>query len=330
MTEESSHTSTAPHIIPPASEESPTRVRSAFSSGATKLGRHRIDSPHRSVTDDKQRESSKRYRTRSSSQLLEDLMQHPLDPMFEDATLTAHTITPVRRYITQFFSFLICVAVGIAGTQVVRNLQGDSREKVRTELASQVTSATQDAQRLENSVRQQRSELSRLTRQSQSEAETVEKLQNTNITTAQSAVVGDGLVVTLTDSVSANDSSPQGRVTDGQNNTKVTDNQLQYIISLLWAGGAEAISVNDLRLGPQTSVRAAGDTILIGVTGIQSPYTIQAIGDASQMESASRARGRTEQMLRSAGIGITFAHRGGLQLPAASTLVNDYARKEKE
>ncbi len=328
MTDES----VAPHIIPPSDGKTPQRTRSTFSSGAARLGRHRIDSNTTSANSSKSG-SSREYptgRRHSSSQLLEDLMQHPLDPMFEDATLTAHTITPVRRIITQIVSFILCVAVGIAGTQVVRNLQGDSREKVRNELASQVTSASQNAQNLANEVRQQRSELSRLTQQSQNEAGTIEKVQSTNISTAQSAVTGDGLVITLTNPNSSSDTSTQGRVTDGQNAAQLTDTQLQYIVSLLWAGGAEAISVNDQRLGPQTSIRSAGETILIGVTGIQNPYVVRAIGDASQMESVVKSNGNIENMFRSAGIGITFSHSTGLQLPAASTLVNDRARKEKQ
>lgn len=47
----------------------------------------------------------------------------------------------------------------------------------------------------------------------------------------------------------------------------------------MFQNGAEAIAINGNRLGAQTSIRKAGGHILIGMTAIQSPYTIEAIGD---------------------------------------------------
>ncbi|MCB5622946.1 DUF881 domain-containing protein, partial [Bifidobacterium animalis] len=46
----------------------------------------------------------------------------------------------------------------------------------------------------------------------------------------------------------------------------VTDTDLQLLVSLMWTAGAEAISINDNRLGVQTSIRTAGNSILIGTT----------------------------------------------------------------
>ena len=69
----------------------------------------------------------------------------------------------------------------------------------------------------------------------------------------------------------------------------MTDADLQQLVSLLWQSGAEAMAVNGYRLGVQTSIRTAGQTILIGVNSIESPYTIQAIGDKNTLAHAVSA-----------------------------------------
>ena len=66
----------------------------------------------------------------------------------------------------------------------------------------------------------------------------------------------------------------------------VTDADLRLLVRLLWQAGAEGIAINGNRLGVQTSVRKAGSNILVGVTAVTSPYTIQAIGDRDTLASA--------------------------------------------
>ncbi|WP_018143657.1 DUF881 domain-containing protein [Alloscardovia criceti] len=320
------NSSAIPSIIPPRKDEEVIRTRSAFSSEAGKLGKHRIDNDPHSQNHDVR--ALHRSADKSSSQLLDDLMRHPLDPMFEDSTLTAHTITKTQKIITQIISFILCVIVGIAGTQVVRSLQGASREKVRLELATQLSASSQQAQDLEAQINQQRSELNELTKQTTGEQQTIQKIQATTISTAQSAVQGDGAMITITNPSSSSSNDTTGRVTDGQDDNYVTDAQLQYVVSLLWAGGAEAISINELRLGPQTSIRAAGETILIGVTGIQSPYVIRAIGDYSQLEGT--AKSKAVELFKELGISTSFVRGSNMQLPAASTASLTHARKGSE
>ena len=143
------NSSPVPSVIPPQlNEEAQQRSRVTFSSDAGKLSKRRIET--RSSQNSQSARSQSR-RTPKSSQLLEDLMRHPLDPLFEDATLTAHTISRTQRIITHIISFILCVVVGFGGSQAVRILQGQSREKVRAQLAAQLVATTKNAQDLENS-----------------------------------------------------------------------------------------------------------------------------------------------------------------------------------
>ena len=58
------------------------------------------------------------------------------------------------------------------------------------------------------------------------------------------------------------------------------------VVNALWAAGAEAISVNGQRIGPDTFVRTAGSAILVNVTPVSSPYEVTAIGDSNALSVA--------------------------------------------
>lgn len=66
----------------------------------------------------------------------------------------------------------------------------------------------------------------------------------------------------------------------------VADSDLLRIINELNAGGAEALAINGIRLGPRTQVRTVGQGIYVGVQGVQPPYEIAAIGEPATLEKA--------------------------------------------
>lgn len=67
----------------------------------------------------------------------------------------------------------------------------------------------------------------------------------------------------------------------------LSEAELVHIVNLLWYSGAEAISINDIRITPQTGIKTAGSGIAIGSTGRVFPgekISIKAIGDKNRME----------------------------------------------
>lgn len=62
--------------------------------------------------------------------------------------------------------------------------------------------------------------------------------------------------------------------------------QLELLINELWAAGAEAVSVNNYRLGNTTGFSCAGTTILIDTRRLAPPYIIEAIGDPVNLKNA--------------------------------------------
>jgi uncharacterized protein YlxW (UPF0749 family) len=60
---------------------------------------------------------------------------------------------------------------------------------------------------------------------------------------------------------------------------------IQDVVNLLLAGGAEGISVNDHRISPLTSYRGSGGTILIDQgPPLKAPFHVVAVGNRSEME----------------------------------------------
>ena len=105
---------------------------------------------------------------------------------------------------------------------------------------------------------------------------------------------------------------------------------MQIIISRLWAYKADGIAINGIRLGLQSSIRLAGNNILIGTTPITSPYTIEAIGDARELSAAVDAEHnpRFNEMLRKYGISVTISSQRSLTLPAAGMVKINYAKEK--
>lgn len=96
------------------------------------------------------------------------------------------------------------------------------------------------------------------------------------------SVSGPGIVVTL-------DDAPVDFQLDDRTNVNATvvhQQDVDAVMNALWRGGAEAISVQDVRVGAATPVRCIGNVILVGSQSFSPPYNIAAIGDTDTMVRA--------------------------------------------
>jgi uncharacterized protein YlxW (UPF0749 family) len=86
-------------------------------------------------------------------------------------------------------------------------------------------------------------------------------------------VTGPGVVVEMRD-------SPLRRSPTGDPNDLVIHQQdIQAVVNALWAGGAEAMSINGERLSSDSAVRCVGNTLLLHGSVYAPPYRSSAIGD---------------------------------------------------
>jgi len=149
---------------------------------------------------------------------------------------------------------------------------------------------------------------------------------------ASTTVTGPGLLVTVTDpGVGRNlsDASKQ-RVSGSQQ--IILDRDLQLVVNSLWASGAEAISIGDVRIGPNVTIRQAGGAILVDNKPISSPYSVRAIGPPGELRDAfDRTPGlyRLRLLEMSYGVVVRVDGRSGpdLTLPAGALRDVRYAKQ---
>ena len=112
------------------------------------------------------------------------------------------------------------------------------------------------------------------------EAEIKKKLDNARMQLGLVDVKGPGIIITLTPKTSIFGTNTSDSV------RTITEDELVYLVNTLWYSRAEAISINDIRITPQTGIKNAGSSISIGSAGRVDPSSeivIKVIGDKSKL-----------------------------------------------
>ncbi len=91
-------------------------------------------------------------------------------------------------------------------------------------------------------------------------------------------VKGAGITITL------NDKADYDPINDPIESV-IHDSTINYVINILWAGGARAISFNDVRLTAVSEINCVGPTILSYGVRQMPPYVISAIGPIDDLVS---------------------------------------------
>ncbi|NMM96143.1 hypothetical protein G1C98_0879 [Bifidobacterium sp. DSM 109960] len=278
------------------------------------------------------RERERRHRVRKddSLRLIDDLINRPVDPMFLDSNLGKHNTSPFAVWATRIICFVVCIAVGFLGCLFVQQLHSDPRRAVRASLAKELRESQSTLDKLSSdvaSLHKQVDEQSKKVVQDGSNS----TLMKDEMASGQLAVRGEGIILTVADPIAAanesNGATP--RENSGNRLRVVTDGDLQQLVSVLWRAGAEAISINDERLGAQTSIRTAGNTILIGLNAVESPYRIRAIGNRHELAQSvgQRNLGSMYTVFEQAGISLHVQQSKELTLKSAVISDVNYARK---
>lgn len=120
-------------------------------------------------------------------------------------------------------------------------------------------------------------------REGEIEGKIKKQLDNVRMQIGLLDVKGPGVVITL-----ALKNSVFG--TNGtQTVNTVSEEEIINLINSLWYAGAEAISINEMRITPQTGIKMAGSSISIGSAGRVDPNSeivIKAIGDKNKLNLA--------------------------------------------
>ncbi|TDB81257.1 DUF881 domain-containing protein [Micromonospora sp. KC721] len=98
------------------------------------------------------------------------------------------------------------------------------------------------------------------------------------------ALTGPGVTVELNDAPGRPDGSlPKGATND---DLVVHQGDVQAVVNALWAGGAEAMSIMNVRVLSTSAVRCVGNTLLLHGRVYSPPFKIVAIGDPAALQRA--------------------------------------------
>jgi uncharacterized protein YlxW (UPF0749 family) len=156
------------------------------------------------------------------------------------------------------------------------------------------------------------------------------RLDRLSLAAASTPVTGPGLSVTVTDpgiGPNLSDVSKQ-RVAGSQQ--IILDRDLQLVVNSLWASGAEAISVDGVRIGPNVTIRQAGGAILVDNNPTSSPYSVLAVGPPHAMQDAfnnSPGLRRLRLLEASYGVGVDVSAKDNLTLPAGAVRDVKFAKE---
>lgn len=270
-------------------------------------------------------------RVDGSMSLLVDMTTASLDPSYAAAAdrrrREAETGAPASARRTSVLLLVALGAVGVitgtAAAQVRRDAQ--QVDAARSDLVADVQARTRETDRLADTATGLRAELAdvrtkALGQDGRGQAAATE-LARLELVTGAVAVRGPGLVVTLDDAATATSDGGAGDRGGQLGDGRIYDRDVQDVVNALWLAGAEAMSVNGLRLTAQTAIRSAGEAVLVDFRPLTPPYVLRAVGDPEAMEPAF-ADGPTARRFQTwtslYGLRFDVAAADDLRLPAAA------------
>ncbi len=144
------------------------------------------------------------------------------------------------------------------------------------------------------------------------------------------AVRGPGLRLSIDDAPGSRAPAPGGdpREATGADQGRVLDRDLQVVANGLFTAGAQTVSVNGHRLTSLSSIRVAGQAILVDYQPLTPPYVLEAIGEPGPLAegfAASAAGAYLAALQEAYDVQVTSTAHRRLDLPAGSVEVLRHA-----
>ena len=171
---------------------------------------------------------------------------------------------------TIFFTVIFAQFKTVEETDVT-GIKTAREEELQTMLSSYKTKYEEAEKKLMD-TQERIAEYEKMIQTNEKDSELLEEeLQQTNMLVGKTDVVGEGVIITLTNN----------------SEKSIEPSDLRTLVNELKLAGAEAISINDKRILNMTEiVEVNGGTILINTERVSSPYIVKAIGNKTYLSSA--------------------------------------------
>ena len=199
-----------------------------------------------------------------------------------------------------------CVILGvIIGVQV--NTVKQQRMTTENQRLSEATAALNQLQTEHESLLKQNEALEKTLKEYQ-EGNFGEEMEQLLSFAGLTEVSGTGVTVML------NDSSTKGG--SDLNAYLVHAEDLLAVVNELYAAGAEAVSINGLRMVGNSAITCAGSIVMVNGVRVAAPFEIKAVGEADVLDSALHFLGGVVDNLSPWGIEISVRKEAAVTVPA--------------
>lgn len=170
-------------------------------------------------------------------------------------------------------ALFVTSAVSSDGTDLRAGRYGDLSSVV-SQTGQEVRDLTAERDRLAEEVRSLSAELGQGTR-----GQVTEKIEELEVGAGLAGMRGPGLTVEL------DDASSQAIEESGQKPDYLIVHQqdIQAVVNAMWAGGAEAVTIQGQRVITTTGIKCVGSTVILHEVPYAPPYVITAVGDPAEM-----------------------------------------------
>jgi uncharacterized protein YlxW (UPF0749 family) len=179
----------------------------------------------------------------------------------------------------------VCLVIGLMISVSSLNARGyDLRPGRNTELVEVIRDRSRYNADLTREVGELREQVDALTARAADAPDVSGQIEESGRATGLDRVTGPGVTVTLTDAPA----SVQAPGLD-EDLLVVHQQDIQAVANVLWASGAEAMTIQGQRVISTTGIKCVGNSVVLHGTPYAPPYVISGIGDPDRMAAGLTA-----------------------------------------
>ena len=212
----------------------------------------------------------------------------------------------------------VFVVVALTGFLLATNIRVNRTATVTSDTAQMVEQRVEQANKLRSEVSKLNSQINTLNKLAGTGSSVSSNSEDAGSSTVLPAVQGPGVTVTLDDSplwkTMVNSSGSASNIND----YVIHQQDIEAVVNALWAGGAEAMMIQDQRVLFNSAVICVGNVLMLQGKQYSPPYTISAIGPTEDMIDAladSQAVQVYQEYVSAFGLGWHVETKATLKFP---------------
>lgn len=181
-------------------------------------------------------------------------------------------------------SVAVMLVVALTGYLMFTNFRVNRTATVSSDAADLIEARTERVAELQEEIYELSSEIDTLNKVVTDSDDT--DSDDSSSSTMLPEVWGEGVIVTLDDSPLWESMVDDSGSTSNINDYVVHQQDVEAVVNALWAGGAEAMMIQDQRVLSSSAVICSGNVLMLQGRQYSPPYTISAIGPIDEMLEA--------------------------------------------